>query len=95
MHEYEEYHEWSTTRSWLFIFGLVFFLIVMMSSMMLLVKDVPREWDFGNIEFTPAKSKYSTANPEPRTSKKMIAPLPEGLSMEEENELKSKKSENK
>ncbi len=32
-------------------------------TLMMLIPDVPREWDFGNLEFTPAKSVYSSFDP--------------------------------
>lgn len=93
MKDYEEYHEWSTGKSWLFIILQSSFLLVMASLMMFLIEDVPREWNFGNVEFTPAKSVYSTHNPEVETTEKMVTPLPEGVTMEEEINLKPKNSE--
>jgi hypothetical protein len=90
MKGYEEYHEWSVFWSWSLIIGVALFLLSMGMTMMYTVKDVPREWDFGNIEFTPAKSVYSTATPPKETSKKMIHALPEGKAISKK-EVKEKK----
>lgn len=83
MKDYEENHTWSTFWSWFFILALSFGLISWAMTMMTLVEDVPREWDFGNREFTPAKSIYSTHNPENTTDSLMVHPLPDAVSMEE------------
>ena len=90
MKKYEEYQEWSTGKSWLLVIGISAFLLIMAMGLMFLIEDVPREWDFGNVEFTPGKSVYSTATPEGTTEEKMIAPLPEGISMQEKKELMHK-----
>ena len=84
MKNYEEYNKWSTRRSWLFIILLSGSLLAWAIIMMTFVEDVPREWEFGNIEFTPAKSEYSTNNPDKKVEENVIEPLPDGVSMEEE-----------
>ncbi len=84
MKGYEEYKKWNTFWSWFFVFALSGSLLGWAMFMMTFIKDVPREWDFGNIEFTPAKSVYSTQNPDNETEENMIAPLPDGVSMDEE-----------
>jgi len=85
MIKYEEHGKWSKTASWLFIIFLSATLITWAMSLMFLIKAVPREWDYGNLEFTPAKSIYSTNYPVGEASGNMITPLPEGVSMEEAN----------
>lgn len=93
--QYEENKKWSTFWSWAFIFMLSFSLIGWAMFMMTFVKDVPRKWDFGNVEFTPAKSVYSSvqssseAEEVDEPEKNLIAPLPDGVSMEEENKTKT------
>ena len=82
MKDYEEYHEWSARRSWLFILLLSFGLIAWAMTMMTLVKDVPRAWDFGTQEFTPGKSIYSTGNPKRKTEEDQIHRLPEAVPLE-------------
>jgi hypothetical protein len=43
-----------------------------------LVKDAPRQWDFGALPDVPAQSIYSSApTPQPETPPRQIAPLPE------------------
>jgi len=81
LHEYEEYHEWNEFWSWAFIVFLSGSLITLMMVIMS-VKVAPREWDFGNVGFTPSESIYSTQDPGP-VLENMIQPLPEGVSMEE------------
>ncbi len=63
MAQYEEHWEWSLRASWIFILSLSAGLLGWAMLMMTQVKDVPREWDFGNLEFTPAASVYSTHVP--------------------------------
>lgn len=94
--KYEENSKWSTFWSWAFVFTLSGSLIAWAMVMMTFVKDVPREWDFGNIEFTPAKSVYSSVQSSSKAEKvdeagvNLIAPLPDGVSMKEEkNKIKN------
>ena len=82
---YEENTKWSTRKSWIVVFAISGSLLGWAMTMMTLVKTPPREWDFGTIEFTPAKSEYSTHKPEEKTGEKLVAPLPDGISMEEKN----------
>lgn len=95
MERYEENSKWSTFKSWLVIFIISGSLLAWAMIMMTFVKDAPRKWDFGNIEFTPAKSVYSTNNDVQEAIEKMITPLPEGVSMEEDNTKKTQNDENK
>ena len=94
MKDYEENSKWSTRRSWIFVITLSGSLLAWAMIMMTFVKDVPRKWEFGNIEFTPAKSEYSTNNPDKKVKENVIAPLPDGVSMEEENNQSKNKKEN-
>ncbi len=92
MGKYEEHKEWSTLGSWLFIILLSGGLIGWAMFMMSVVKDVPREWDYGTVPFTPANSVYSTEVHDEQPEGLMIEPLPEGVSMEEaskEDEVKN------
>jgi hypothetical protein len=85
MHEYEEYHEWNAFWSWAFIAFLSGALITICMVCMMMIMDMPREWDHGNLNFTPAASVYSTIKPAKATGK-MIQPLPEGVPMQERQE---------
>jgi hypothetical protein len=81
MHEYEEYHEWSTGWSWAFILFLSGSLITICMTVMVLVKDVPRVWSHGSLGFTPSASVYSLTK-NTGADNIMITPLPEGREME-------------
>ncbi len=89
--KYEENKSWSKFKSWMFVLFLSASLLIWAMVMMTMVKDVPREWEFGTIEFTPGKSEYSTHNPGKKTLKNQIAPLPDGVSMEEEKQINNRK----
>ncbi len=86
---YEENTKWSMRKSWIVVFAISWSLLAWAMTMMTFVKTPPREWDFGTIEFTPAKSEYSTHNPDKKTDKKMIEPLPDGVSMEEKDNIRN------
>ncbi len=92
MHDYEEHKEWSTLGSWLFILLLSGGLIGWAMFMMSVIKDVPREWDYGTVPFTPASSVYSTERHEEAPDGYMLQPLPEGISMEEVRKSNSDKN---
>lgn len=94
MKDYEENSRWTTRRSWIFVITLSGSLLAWAMVMMTFVEDVPREWKFGNIEFTPAKSEYSTNNPDEKVEENVVAPLPDGVSMEEERNNQSKNHTN-
>lgn len=83
MHTYEEYHEWSTFWSWTFIAFLSGALITFCMIAMMMIPDVPRQWNFGTLDFTPSGSVYSMVRPGPAVEE-MVIPLPEGVTMEEE-----------
>lgn len=83
MHTYEEYHEWSTFWSWAFIAFLSGALITICMVAMMMIPDVPRQWNFGGLDFTPSASEYSMVRPGPAVEE-MVIPLPEGVTMEEE-----------
>lgn len=85
-HDYEEHKEWSTLGSWLFVLLLSGGLIGWAMFMMSIIKDVPREWDYGTLPFTPAKSVYSTERHSDAPEGYMLEPLPEGISIEEYRE---------
>ncbi len=91
--QYEENTKWSTRKSWFVVFAISGTLLAWAMTMMTLVESVPREWEFGNIEFTPAKSEYSTHNPDAKTDENQIAPLPDGVSMEEQNKKNNNENE--
>jgi hypothetical protein len=82
VHEYEEYHEWNSLWSWAFIAFLSASLITVCMVSMMMIMDYPREWDHGNLNFTPSASVYSTTRPG-KIIDKMIQPLPEGVPMNE------------
>jgi hypothetical protein len=86
----EEHHDWSTFKSWLFIIALSFSLFITMSVLMM-IEEQPRQWDFGTIPFTPSESVYSTSVPKKNPEEKMIEPLPEGVSMKEKRTKDIKK----
>lgn len=83
MHEYEEFHEWSPFWSWAFIAFLSGSLITICMVAMMMIKDVPRQWNFGDLDFTPSGSVYSLVKPG-SVVEKMVEPLPEGITMEED-----------
>ena len=85
MHDYEEFHEWSTGWSWAFILFLSGSLITIAMTVMFLVKDVPRQWDYGSLEYTPAASIYSLSQPSGADSV-MVLPVPEGRKMDTVNQ---------
>jgi hypothetical protein len=82
MHEYEEFHEWSKGWSWAFIIFLSGSLISICMLVMALVKDVPREWEHGSLDFTPAASVYSLSKPS-GIDNFMVEPLPEGRKLKD------------
>jgi hypothetical protein len=86
MHKYEEHRKWSTLGSWLFIVLLSGGLIGWAMTMKSVIRDVPREWDYGTVPFTPAKSVYSTEVPKEEPDGYMLEPLPEGIPIEEARE---------
>lgn len=88
MEKYEEHKKWNTFWSWATVFAISGGLLTWATIMMVFVEQAPREWDFGNLEFTPAKSVYSTNNPDEKAGENMIEPLPDGISMEEAKKLK-------
>ena len=94
-HDYEEHKEWSTLGSWAFVLLLSGGLIGWAMFMMTVIKDVPREWDYGTVPFTPAKPVYSTERPAQTTTDYMLEPLPEGISMEEAQEKQADKNPTK
>ena len=92
MHKYEEHRKWSTLGSWLFILLLSGGLIGWAMTMMSVIRDVPREWDYGTIPFTPGKTVYSTERPPATTEDYMMEPLPEGIPMEEAQKKQADKN---
>jgi hypothetical protein len=82
VHEYEEYHEWSELLSWGFILFISASLITVMMIIME-VRAVSRQWDFGQMPFTPSESIYSSFKT--GTAGNMIQPLPEGVTLQQEN----------
>ncbi|HEX2934795.1 MAG TPA: hypothetical protein VHO72_05530 [Bacteroidales bacterium] len=76
MRDSEEHKEWSTGKSWLFIIALSGSLFIFMEILMM-IPEVPRQWDRGTVPFTPSESVYSTSRPDEANPEKAIAPLPD------------------
>ena len=76
MRDSEEHHEWGTGKSWLFILGLSSSLFIFMEFLMM-IPEVPRQWDHGTLPFTPSESVYSTTDIRDSVIEKMIEPLPD------------------
>lgn len=76
MRDSEEHKEWSSGKSWLFIIALSGSLFLFMEFLMM-IPEVPRDWDHGTVPFTPSASIYSTSRPDEANPEKAIAPLPE------------------
>ncbi|MFZ0389500.1 MAG: hypothetical protein WAN36_03500 [Calditrichia bacterium] len=60
---YEEYSVVSQTTGWIIIFAFTALILCWAVFVMVSVPDVPRQWDFGSLPDTPAKSVYSSAVP--------------------------------
>ena len=84
MQEYEENREISPGWSWAI---LVIFCALIVAWGLLnwaLIKDGPRDWDFGALPDAPSASIYSTGQtPEKATPPQQIAPLPEARPREQ------------
>lgn len=89
MRDSEEHHEWGPVKSWLFIIGLSASLFIFMELLMM-IPEVPREWDHGTLPFTPSESVYSTAVVEDSAQNRMVEPLPE-LNQETDEDSGSQK----
>jgi hypothetical protein len=64
MFDFEEYKT-SRKQIWGWMMVLAFSMLIIGWGVFIhiIVRDVPREWDFGTLEDTPSKSKYSTVEP--------------------------------
>jgi hypothetical protein len=78
MREYEEHHVVSGPWGWAIIVALCLALIGWGLANYALVKDAPRQWDYGALPQTPASSIYSTTEPPAKAPpQRQIAPLPD------------------
>ena len=78
MREYEEHHHLPTLWGWVAIVALCLALIGWGLANYALVKDAPRQWDYGALPQTPASSIYSTTEPPAKAPpRRQIAPLPD------------------
>ena len=78
MIEEEEKREVSAGWSWLMVMALASLIIAWGAFCFLLVRDGPRQWDFGALTDTPSQSIYSSEQtPEKAAPPPQVAPLPE------------------
>ncbi len=78
----EEHHEWSSLKGWIFIIGLMAGLMILMTIMML-IPQAKRHWDYGTVPFIPSETKFSTEVNKNMPKEKMIESLPEGVAMKD------------
>jgi hypothetical protein len=83
MEEKDRYEEFKVVSNfWGWVILISFAATILISGMIfhMSIKEVPREWDFGALPDTPAKSIYSTREPRETNSVQLqITPLPEGV----------------
>jgi hypothetical protein len=78
MNEYEEKHEIGSMWSWVLVVLLCAVILAWGLTIHALVKDGPREWNFGTLPDAPSQSIYSTEEtPEKAIPPRQVAPLPE------------------
>ena len=78
MERYEQFKESNTLVSWLLVAALTAAVLSWGMGLHALVRDAPREWDFGALPDVPGQSVYSTATPPQTTpAPRQMAPLPE------------------
>jgi hypothetical protein len=77
MREYEEYHELRAPWDWALMLLLCLSLIGWAFFNYLLVRNAPRQWDYGAVPEAPASSIYTTNRPPAEPSpQNQIEPLP-------------------
>ena len=77
MREYEEHHVVSGPWGWAIIVAQCLALIGWGLANYALVKDAPRQWDYGALPQTPASSVYTTTQPPAAVPpQRQMAPLP-------------------
>ena len=78
MIEDEEKHEVSLGWSWFLVLALAGLIVAWGAFCFVLVRDGPREWNFGALTDTPSQSIYSSEQaPESASPPRQVAPLPE------------------
>jgi len=78
MKEYEENREIGSMWSWALVLLLCAFILVWGFAIHALVKDRPRDWNYGTLPDAPSQSIYSTEQaPEKTVPPRQVAPLPE------------------
>jgi hypothetical protein len=78
MKEYEEDHEIGSIWSWALVVILCALILAWGFTIHAVVKDGPREWNFGTLPDAPSQSIYSTEEaPEKAVPPRQVAPLPE------------------
>ena len=78
MKEYEENREISSIWSWALVVICCAFILAWGGMNYALVKDGPREWNFGTLPDAPSQSVYSTEQaPEKAIAPRQVEPLPE------------------
>ncbi len=78
MKEYEENREIGSTWSWILMMLLCAFILTWGFAIYALVKDGPREWNYGTLPDAPSQSIYSTEEKSEKANPpRQVAPLPE------------------
>ena len=78
MEDYEENREIGSMWSWTLVMILCAFIITWGFVIHALVKDGPREWNYGTLPDAPSQSIYSTEEAsEKAIPPRQVAPLPE------------------
>ena len=77
MREYEEHHDLSAKWGWALVVALCLALIGWGLVNYALVKDAPRQWNYGALPEPPASSVYTTSQPPAKTPPpRQLAPVP-------------------
>lgn len=63
MLKYEEHREFPLYLGWAILLALSIGLVAWCMVLMMLIPDVPRQWDFGQLPDVPGESVYSTLPP--------------------------------
>jgi len=78
MKEYEENREIGSTWSWTLMMLFCASILTWGFAIYALVKDGPREWNYGTLPDAPSQSIYSTEEESERANPpRQVAPLPE------------------
>lgn len=77
----EQYEDLGPVGSWLSILLFTLFLMTWMMFLHMCIRDVPRQWDFGQRAIAPAEAVTSTAEPPyaNRRPPRQIQTLPEAV----------------